>query len=383
MTLLQQPAPQQTAPQAAIQQQAAELASRLVRPELLELEPYQSARRIGGKGAIWINANESPFNNTELALANRYPECQPPALMQAYADYVGVKPEQLICGRGADEAIELLIRTFCIPGQDAIVTFGPTYGMYGISAATFNVAVTELALDEHWQLPAAEMLASQIKAQKLIFVCNPNNPTGSLIPVQRIRELLAEFPDKLIIVDEAYIEFCPQMSCVPLLDEFANLVVLRTLSKAFALAGIRCGFMLTNPGICKLVMRVIAPYPVPVPVSTLATEALGNKGIATMYTQVQSLIANGERLRQAIENAGGIAPDSAANFVLASFTDVDTVAERLVQYGIVARRYKHPRLQDAIRLSYTNDAETQAIAAALAGPTQTTNPQSIHPQTSS
>ncbi|MGI2260801.1 histidinol-phosphate transaminase [Shewanella sp. GXUN23E] len=351
-----------------ITQQATDLARRLARAELLDLEPYQSARRIGGRGDIWINANESPFNNTYLALANRYPECQPPALMQAYADYVGVTPQQLVCGRGADEAIELLIRTFCVPGQDAIVTFGPTYGMYGISAATFNVGVTELALDDDWQLPPAAAIDDTIQAQKLIFVCNPNNPTGSIIPLARIRQLLEQFPDKLVIVDEAYIEFCPEQSCVPLLEEFANLVVLRTLSKAFALAGIRCGFMLAHPGIVELVMRVIAPYPVPVPVSALATQALNREGIATMRTQVQSLNANGEQLAQAIIKAGGIAQRSAANFVLAKFADIKTVesvAERLAASGIVARRYKHPRLQDAIRLSYTNDAETNVIIAAL------------------
>ncbi|MCL1039087.1 histidinol-phosphate transaminase [Shewanella submarina] len=348
-----------------VEEKAIKLAARLARPELLGLEPYQSARRIGGRGDIWVNANESPFNNTVLAGANRYPECQPPALIQAYADYADVPADSIICGRGADEAIELLIRTFCIPGRDAIVTFGPTYGMYGISAATFNVGVTELKLDGEFSLPSPGELAGSINDEKIIFVCNPNNPTGTLVSKEQITGLLTQFPDKLIVVDEAYIEFCPEQSSAPLLSEYPNLVVLRTLSKAFALAGIRCGFMLANPGICELVMRVIAPYPVPAPVADMATAALTETGISTMQTQVEALIANGRRLGKALEQAGATVSISFANFLLAEYEDVYTINGQASQAGIVARRYSHPRLANAIRFSFTNDAETDAIIRAL------------------
>ena len=150
----------------AVKAQSNKLAARLARPELLDLQPYQSARRIGGRGDIWVNANESPYNNTEVEGANRYPDCQPPELIQAYADYAGVKPEQLVCARGADEAIELLVRTFCIPGKDTIVTFGPTYGMYGISAATCHIGVNELALNEQYQLPSPVEMAGSINGEK-------------------------------------------------------------------------------------------------------------------------------------------------------------------------------------------------------------------------
>lgn len=256
----------------------------LARPELLTLTPYQSARRIGGRGDIWINANESPFNNSELDKVNRYPECQPPALINAYSDYAGVKASNVIASRGADEAIELLIRTFCIPGVDSIACFGPTYGMYSISAATFNVAVTALSLTDDYQLPDA--WSTQIGSAKIVFICNPNNPTGTVIAKDKIEQAIQAAPNAIVVVDEAYIEFCPDYSVADLLGAYPNLVVLRTLSKAFALAGARCGFMLANDDIIDLVMRVIAPYPVPLPVSDLAVKALSPAGIDTMRTQV-------------------------------------------------------------------------------------------------
>lgn len=273
---------------------ATSLAERLARPELLTLEPYQSARRIGGEGQIWINANESPFINSDLDSLNRYPECQPPELITRYAEYAGVSNQQVLTSRGADEAIELLIRTFCIPGRDSIACFGPTYGMYAISAKTFNVGVKALRLDDEYQLP--QELCSQVGDAKLVFICNPNNPTGTVIAPDAIEAVIRSLPDTLVVVDEAYIEFCPDYSVASLLDKYDNLIVLRTLSKAFALAGARCGFMLATPEVIEMVMRVIAPYPVPLPVAKLAIDALSKDGIARMQTQVAQLKANGQRL---------------------------------------------------------------------------------------
>lgn len=339
-------------------------ANALARPELLTLTPYQSARRIGGRGDIWINANESPFNNSALDKLNRYPECQPPELIHAYADYAKVKPSQVIASRGADEAIELLIRTFCIPGKDSIVTFGPTYGMYAISAATFNVGVTKLELTEDYQLPSN--WPSQIGDAKIVFICNPNNPTGSIISKTDIEAAINSAPNAIVIIDEAYIEFCPEYSVADLLPKYPNLVVLRTLSKAFALAGARCGFMLANEPIIDLVMRVIAPYPVPLPVSDLAVKALSQQGLSTMTEQVNELKAQGQRLSQALTQFGANALPAYGNYVLAYFDDVEAVAKQLVNQGIVARAYKDPRLKDAIRFSFANAAQTDAIISLFA-----------------
>ncbi|WP_351077370.1 histidinol-phosphate transaminase [Shewanella sp. CAL98-MNA-CIBAN-0140] len=331
----------------------------LARPELLTLTPYQSARRIGGRGDIWINANESPFNNSPLDKVNRYPECQPPELINAYSRYSSVKASNIIASRGADEAIELLIRTFCIPGVDTIACFGPTYGMYSISAATFNVGVNALSLTDDYQLP--QDWPAQIGNAKIVFICNPNNPTGTVIAKDKIEQAIQAAPNSIVVVDEAYIEFCPDYSVADLLGKYPNLVVLRTLSKAFALAGARCGFMLASDDIIDLVMRVIAPYPVPLPVSDLAIKALSPAGIDTMQAQVASLVDQGKRLSNALTAYGAKVLPANGNYVLAKFADVSAAAKRLSDSGVVARAYKDPRLADAIRFSFTNEQQTNLI----------------------
>lgn len=340
------------------------LARRLARPELLELQPYQSARRIGGQGDVWINANESPYNNTPLNGVNRYPECQPAALISAYSRYSGVAESSIIAGRGADEAIELLIRTFCTPGQDSIACFGPTYGMYAISAQTFNVGVRALSLTQDYQLP--QDIVSQVDDAKLVFICNPNNPTGTVIDKVAIEQVLTALPNTLVVVDEAYIEFSPSLSVGELVNQFENLVVLRTLSKAFALAGARCGFLLATPSVCDMVMRVIAPYPVPLPVADLAICALSRLGIKQMQQQVSELQQCGARLSAALVAFGATVLPANGNFVLAQFDDIAAIQAQLTKHGIVARAYKDPRLSDCIRFSFANDEQTQYLITLFA-----------------
>ncbi|WP_299806867.1 histidinol-phosphate transaminase [uncultured Shewanella sp.] len=335
------------------------LAQRLARPELLSLQIYQSARRIGGQGDIWINANESPFNNSELENLNRYPECQPPELIKAYSQYSKVAADSIITSRGADEAIELLIRAFCIPAQDCIATFGPTYGMYAISAKTFNVGVKALSLTEDFQLPSDYL--SQVNGAKLVFICNPNNPTGSVIPREKVIEVINSCQDAIVVVDEAYIEFSPEFSVADLVVTSANLVVLRTLSKAFALAGARCGFLLANPNIIDICMRVIAPYPVPLPVSLVAEKALSSAGLETMSRQVNDMKQQGLRLADALQSYGAKVVTAHGNYVLAEFADKERVQQKLSEAGVIARSYSDPRLSQAIRFSFTNQAQTDYL----------------------
>ncbi|WP_299005708.1 histidinol-phosphate transaminase [uncultured Shewanella sp.] len=335
------------------------LAQRLARPELLELEVYQSARRIGGQGDIWINANESPFNNSDIDNINRYPECQPPALLKAYSQYANIDTTQFIVSRGADEAIELLIRTFCIPSQDSIAIFGPTYGMYAISASTFNVGVKTLSLTQDYDLP--QDYITQVTDAKLVFICNPNNPTGTIIEKTRLIEIIESLPNSIVVVDEAYIEFCPEYSVGNLIDKYPNLVVLRTLSKAFALAGARCGFLLANTDIIDMVMRVIAPYPIAEPVSQIATKALQPLSLIMMQQQVDTLKSQGQMLIQALKEYGANTLPAYGNYVLAEFDDIERVTQALTSAGIVIRRYSDPRLANKIRFSFTNEKQTQRI----------------------
>ncbi|MDU1297623.1 MAG: histidinol-phosphate transaminase, partial [Enterobacter hormaechei] len=245
----------------------------LARENVRRLTPYQSARRLGGNGDVWLNANEYPtavaFELSQQTL-NRYPECQPKAVIENYAQYAGVKPEQVLVSRGADEGIELLIRAFCEPGKDAAMYCQPTYGMYSVSAETFGVACRNVQALDNWQLDL-QGIADNLDGVKVVFVCSPNNPTGQIIHPQDIRTLLEMTRGKaLVVADEAYIEFCPQATLAGWLSDYPHLVVLRTLSKAFALAGLRCGFTLANAEVINVLLKVIAPYPLSTPVADIA-----------------------------------------------------------------------------------------------------------------
>ncbi|PLN73829.1 histidinol-phosphate transaminase, partial [Klebsiella quasipneumoniae] len=248
----------------------------LARANVRALTPYQSARRLGGKGDVWLNANEFPtavaFQLTEQTL-NRYPEPQPKAVIENYARYAGVKPEQVLVSRGADEGIELLIRAFCEPGEDAVLYCPPTYGMYSVSAETIGVECRTVPTLADWQLDLPGIEA-KLDGVKVVFVCSPNNPTGQIIDPQSMRDLLEMTRGKAIVVaDEAYIEFCPQATLAGWLSDYPHLVVLRTLSKAFALAGLRCGFTLANAEVINVLLKVIAPYPLSTPVADIAAQA--------------------------------------------------------------------------------------------------------------
>ncbi|OAN18820.1 histidinol-phosphate transaminase [Photobacterium jeanii] len=338
--------------------------TKLARKTVQALTPYQSARRLGGSGDIWLNANESPFANEyniSCNRLNRYSTCQPEALLQAYADYAGVKQEQVLTSRGADEGIELLIRAFCQPNKDSILYCPPTYGMYGISAETFDVANKVVPLTDKWQLdlPAIEANLDNVK---LVFVCSPNNPTGNLIDRQDIERLLAMTQNKaLVVMDEAYIDFCPEASTVDLLADYPNLVILRTLSKAFALAGLRCGFTLASPEIIELLLKVIAPYPVPIPVADIAIQALSPAGLAKTKFQVLDLSANRAYLQAGLSMLEGVTVfDGYGNYLLVQFPDAEQLFEALWDNGIILRRSP---VKNCIRISVGNRDECEKTLA--------------------
>jgi len=346
------------------------LAQRLARPELLSMTPYQSARRIGGSGDVWLNANESPFANIfsghNDSAYNRYPEFQPKALIENYARYCGLKEQKLLASRGADEAIELLIRTFCVPGKDAITICTPTYGMYAISAATCDVAVNTVPLTPDWQLDA--QLADKVDGSSLLFICNPNNPTGSTLSSSQLEPIIAALSDDcIVVVDEAYIEFSPQLSMANLLDKYDNLVILRTLSKAFGLAGLRCGFMLANEEIIELAKKVIAPYPISAPVGDIAAQALTLSGVKQMKSQVTQLNTLGAQLSNDVSQLAGVQNvyHSGANFVLVRFND-DSWFEQLGHAGIVVRNQSQvDTLKHCLRFSIGSEVEMNKLASVL------------------
>ena len=343
----------------------------LARANVRALTPYQSARRLGGNGDVWLNANEFPlpvpFELSQQTL-NRYPECQPKIVIERYAAYAGLTPEQVLVSRGADEAIELIMRAFCEPGQDAILFCPPTYGMYSVSAETIGIEYRTVPALDGWQLnlPA---IAEQLEGVKVVYLCSPNNPTGNLINQEDIRQLLAMTAGKaLVVADEAYIEFCPQATLTGWLKDYPHLVILRTLSKAFALAGLRCGFALANKPVIDLLMKVIAPYPLATPVADVAGQALSEQGIALMREHVAQLNASRGWLLDALAQLSCVEQvfPSETNYVLARFTDSPRVFKTLWDQGIILRdQNKNPGLSGCLRISIGTREECERVIAAL------------------
>ncbi|MFC1234073.1 histidinol-phosphate transaminase [Vibrio sp. F74] len=336
---------------------------KLARKQVQELTPYLSARKIGGSGDVWLNANESPFDNqyqTTFDRLNRYSSCQPQELIDAYAGYAGVHPEQVLTSRGADEGIELLVRAFCEPGEDAILYCPPTYGMYAISAETIGVERKIVPSKSNWQLDL-DGIKANLDGVKLVFVCSPNNPTGNLIDREDIIALLEMTKDKSIVVmDEAYIDFCPEASTKDLLNKYEHLAILRTLSKAFALAGLRCGFTLANKPLIDVLLKVIAPYPVPIPVADIACQALSEAGLIRARDQVSELNDNRTYLEKVLSSIEGMTVyQGLGNYLLVQCSDGDTLFKSAWDNGIILR---NSPIKDCIRVSVGNREECEKTA---------------------
>ncbi|MCX8618532.1 histidinol-phosphate transaminase [Gilliamella sp. B2923] len=345
--------------------------NQLVRKNVQKLTPYQSARRIGGQGDVWLNANEYPvaphFELTEQTL-NRYPEPQPEQVIKRYAQYAGVQCEQLIVSRGADEAIELLMRAFCEPEQDSILYCPPTYGMYQVSAETLGIKIKTVPTTSDWQLDL-QAIAQNLDTVKLIYVCSPNNPTGNLIKPEDIKSLLKLANDRaLVVIDEAYIEFTPQSSVVSWLNEYPNLVILRTLSKAFALAGLRCGFAIANKPVIDALQKVIAPYPLATPVADIASQALSKEGIETMRQNVEKLNNQKQTFIEALNKLSIVEKvyPSWSNYLCVKFQEGKDVFKTLWDQGIILRdQSKSTGQTNMIRISIGTQSECEAVITAL------------------
>lgn len=342
---------------------------RLQRQHLAAVQPYVSARRSASGGSVWLNANEAPATPAAATQEQwfRYPDFQNTALNQAYADYAGVTREQILCCRGSDEAIELLIRSFCEPGQDAVMITTPTYGMYAISAATHGAQVVDCPLqaaeDGSLQLATEAMITrcldrTQAKI-KLIFICSPSNPLGNMVKTRALERLLdAVGNEALVILDQAYIEFVdsnhPQFDSAALLARYPQLVVLRTLSKAFGRAGLRCGFAIAAPEIIAVLSKVIAPYPLPSPTISEATHGLSCEAIMVMQQQLQRIAEQRERLIAALQQRAWVKKiwPSTTNFVLVNVADAQSLVQRCQQQGVLIRdQSSQPGLPQCIRIS--------------------------------
>jgi histidinol-phosphate aminotransferase len=343
----------------------------LARPEIRALKPYSSARMEASGGSVLLNANESPWPAVMIggAALNRYPDPQPELLIERLAALYAVAPAQVLAGRGSDEAIDLLVRAFCRAGRDAVLICPPTFGMYAVSAGIQGTAIVEVPLRDDFSLDADALLASVDASVKIVFLCSPNNPTGNLVPLGTIEAIAATLRDRaLVVVDEAYIEFAGTPSAATLLDRYDNLAVLRTLSKAHALAAARVGTLLAHAEVVALLRRILPAYPLPSPCVDAALSALTPPALAATRVRAAGLVDARERLARALARSPelrGVLP-SAANFIVVRCADADGLYQRLLAAGIVVRNVsRYPGMTGCLRISVGSQADHLRLLAAL------------------
>ncbi|NKI33874.1 histidinol-phosphate transaminase [Wenzhouxiangella sp. XN79A] len=343
----------------------------LARPEIRSLTPYASARALADSAGILLNANENPFpspGDPGLGL-NRYPDPQPTALLDRLADLYRVARERLLVTRGSDEGIDLLVRTFCAPGE-AVLTVPPCFGMYALSARVQGARVIEAPLVEHAdRFEAPDDLVERARDCKLAFLCSPNNPTGNVLTEATVREVGRALDGRgLVVVDEAYVEFQHGDSFTTLLDELPNLVVLRTLSKAHALAGCRLGTVIADPAVIGLLKRIIAPYPLPTPTVEAALAALTPEALATQARRIAEIDQQKQRLVEALRSLDSIRAmwPGEANFVLVRVADAARLIDDAAAAGIRLRNQSaQPGLDHCVRITVGAPDENRALIAFL------------------
>ncbi|HEY5551884.1 MAG TPA: histidinol-phosphate transaminase [Opitutaceae bacterium] len=358
----------------------------LVRPAVLALKPYSSARKefTASAGAAapraWLDANENPATPSaslppqipprEVVL-NRYPDPQPPELVERLASLYGVAPAQLLVTRGSDEGIDLLLRAFCSDGRDSILITPPTYGMYAVSAAIQGARVVSVPLvrGKNFALDADAVIAAWQPGMKIIFLCSPNNPTGGLLARASILKVARELAGKaMVVVDKAYIEFSGRSSLLDEITSTPNLAVLRTLSKAFGLAGARVGATIGSPTLIAVLQKIIAPYPVPAPVAAAALAALTPEGIAAARQSAATLAAARAELSAKLAALPAVRHvwPSDANFLLAEVVDSKRVMAAARAAGVVLRdRSREPGLENCIRITVGTAEQNQLVVEAL------------------
>jgi histidinol-phosphate aminotransferase len=343
----------------------------LARAEIRALKPYSSARMEASGGSVLLNANESPWPSVMggTGALNRYPDPQPAELVKRLAALYGVAPAQVLVGRGSDEAIDLLVRAFCRAGQDAVVISPPTFGMYSVSAGIQDAAVVDVPLGADFSLDVDALLAAVTARVKLVFVCSPNNPTGNLVPLASIEQLAAALTNRaLVVVDEAYIEFAGVPSATALLARYDNVVVLRTLSKAHALAAARVGTLVAHAEIVALLRRILPAYPLPAPCVEAALAALTPPALAATRVRVAGLLDARERLAEVLKTFPGVREvfPSSGNFLLVRCADARGLHDQLLAAGVVVRDVSHhAALSGCLRVTVGSDEDHKRLLAAL------------------
>jgi len=344
---------------------------KLARPEIQELHPYEAAEQIDN--TVRLNANELPFATAAGKFRrplNRYPEIRPQRLQRALAERFGCAPGELLATRGSSEAIDLLVRTFCRAGIDSVLTTSPSFAMYRHYAAVQGARVIEVETraKQDFAIDVDALLTASDDSTRLIFVCSPNNPTGTTLPRVQLERLLRERAEhSAVVADEAYVEFGESASVVELLGRFPNLLVLRTLSKALGFAGARCGAVIGEPSVIRMLSAVQAPYALATPVVECVEDALEGDQLAHGANAVMQIIAERERLITAIGAFDFVSKvwPSDANFFLIEVDDAAKVMRHCERQNVLLRQFGG-KLASCIRISVGSPNENQQLLRALA-----------------
>ncbi|WP_260482984.1 histidinol-phosphate transaminase [Sphingomicrobium flavum] len=339
------------------------IADRLIRPDLKDLPPVDLAGA-PVPGTIRLDANENPYEPLAGGKTiNRYPDPQPPALRARMADLYGVRAEQLLVTRGSDDAIDLLCRAFLVPGQDRIVTVEPTFSAYGQFARIQGAKVDAARLTDDFAFDEGAVLkvCRDGSAPKLLFLCTPNNPTGTPVDPAAVRRIAKALPDTLVVADEAYGEFSAAPSLAPEVAD--NLLVLRTLSKAYGLAGARIGCAIAAPDIIGWLMRVAPPYPLPTPSIEAAMKALAPERMPVHADRVRRLLDDRAMLARQLGEVDEVqAVHEGGNYLFLVVADPADLARRLAAAG-VKLRFRPKAAVGGVRVSIGTPQENEALLA--------------------
>ena len=336
--------------------------NKLLRKNILDLKPYSSARdEYTGEAMVFLDANENPFNQPY----NRYPDPLQRALKEKIAVLKKVEAANIFLGNGSDEPIDLLIRAFCEPGKDNIVTINPTYGMYQVAADISAVELRKVSLTDEYELDTESLLAACDENTKLIFLCSPNNPTGNSLSKDAMLSVANKFKG-LLVVDEAYIDFAPGKTLLNELSEIPNLVILQTFSKAWGMAGIRMGMAFASKEIIQVLNKIKYPYNLNILSQQKALELLEQN--EQVENWVKLLISERERIAKDLENLPFVVKvyPSDANFLLVKMHDARGIYEYLVEEGIIVRdRSKVHLCDDSLRITIGAKNENNILMETL------------------
>lgn len=338
----------------------------LVRKNIIKLKPYSSARdefqTTSNEGSlVYLDANENPFNSDY----NRYPDPHQQLLKNKIAEIKGIRTEQIFLGNGSDEAIDLLIRAFCEPGIDNVIIPQPTYGMYSVCAAINNVEVKQAALTSDFGMDSTVIEQSWNDHSKILFLCSPNNPSGNLLNKEAITSLLIKLQG-LVVIDEAYIDFTEDKGFAALLNEFDNLVILQTLSKAWGLAGIRLGMCFANPEVISLLNKIKPPYNINTITQSIALQHLDKQDQKTKW--VKEIITEREKVKEELLQLKMVEKvfPSDANFLLVKVAGAKAIYTQLISQGIIVRDRSNVILcEQCLRITVGTPKENKQLIEAL------------------